>query len=65
MNAQETAENLISEYGEEAFLKAALCGHKAIQSGDIEACTLWRDVMTILEQKQNPKTVIYKNNRNN
>ena len=50
LKAQEIADNLVREYGEEAILQAALCAHKAMTSGSVQSCVMWRDIMNILDE---------------
>ena len=49
---QGIADVLVSEYGEDAILAAALCAHKAMTKGQIESCRIWRDILNALEQKR-------------
>ncbi len=51
--AHEIADNLVQEYGDEALLQAALCARKAMTSGSVQSCILWRDIMNILDQNEN------------
>ena len=53
LTAQEIAYNLVQEYGDEALLQAALCAHKAMTSGSVQSCVMWRDIMNILDQTGN------------
>ncbi len=53
LTAQEIADNLVQEYGDEALLQAALCAHKAMASGSVQSCFLWRDILNILDDTGN------------
>jgi hypothetical protein len=47
-SAPEIADALMERYGDEAPLQAALSARGAIESGDVEACMVWRDVIDLL-----------------
>ena len=53
LTAQDIADNLVQEYGDEALMQAALCARKAMASGSFQSCIMWRDIMGILDKTGN------------